>query len=220
MSTRILLVDDNAMVREGLVSLIKHKPNTDMEVVGEAKDGEKALGLVRKLLPDIVVMDVAMPNVNGVEATRQIVSKFPKVKVIALSIHSEEGFVYNMIKAGAVGYVLKVSIFDELLKAMQAVSAGHAYLSPEVTRMVIDAIKKGETLKSRIDTLTERERTVIQLRWKGKNTKQIALELDKKNKTIEGDSPKIFKKLNVESWPEVFDIALDAGIISRRKRSY
>lgn len=220
MSTRILLVDDNAMVREGLRSLIEHKPNTDMEVVGEAEDGEKALRLVRKLLPDVVVMDVAMPNVNGVEATHQIVSKFPKAKVIALSIHSEEEFVYNMIKAGAVGYVLKVSIFDELLKSIQAVTAGHAYLSPEVTCMVIDAIKNGETLKSRIDTLTERERTVIRGKWIGKTTKQIAMEQHVSNKTIEGDGPKIFKKLNVESWPEVFDIALDAGIISRRKRPY
>lgn len=214
MSTRILLVDDNAMVREGLVSLIEHKPNTDMKVVGEAEDGEKALGLVRKLLPDIVVMDVAMPNVNGVEATRRIVSKFPKVKVIGLSIHSEEGFVCNMIKAGASGYVLKVSIFDELLKAMQAVTAGHAYLSPEVTRVVIDIIKNGKTGESQIGTLTERERTVIQLRWKGKNTKQIALQLNKSEKTIESDGPKIFKKLNVDSWAEVFRIALREKLIS------
>ena len=214
MSIRILLADDNAMLREGLRSLIEHESNMDMEVVGEAKDGEKALDLVEKLLPEIVVMDVAMPNVNGVEATQQIVNKFPAVKVIALSIHSDEGFVYNMIKAGALGYVLKVSIFDELLKAMQAVSAGHAYLSPEITRMAINIIKKDKTRKSLIEILTEREYKVIKSKWKGKNTKQIALEQHVSSKTIEGDSHKIFTKLNVQSWAEVFHLALQEKIIS------
>lgn len=214
MSIRILLADDNAMLREGLRSLIEHESNMDMEVVGEAKDGEKALDLVEKLLPEIVVMDVAMPNVNGVEATQQIVNKFPAVKVIALSIHSDEGFVYNMIKAGALGYVLKVSIFDELLKAMQAVSAGHAYLSPEITRMAINIIKKDKTRKSLIEILTEREHKVIKSKWKGKNTKQIALEQHVSSKTIEGDSHKIFTKLNVQSWAEVFHLALQEKVIS------
>jgi DNA-binding NarL/FixJ family response regulator len=185
-----------------------------MEVVGEAQDGETALALVEKLMPDIIVMDVAMPNVNGIEATRKIVNKFPKVKVVALSIHSDEGFVYNMIKAGASGYVLKVSIFDELLKAMQAVSAGHAYLSPEITRIVINIIKKGKIRESLIDTLTEREHKVVESKWKGKNTKQIALELHVSPKTIEADSHKIFTKLHVQSWPEVFRLALQENIIS------
>lgn len=214
MSTRILLADDNAIVREGLRSLIEHESNIDMEVVGEAEDGEKALGLVQKLLPDIVVMDISMPNLNGIEATRQIIGKFPKVKVIALSVHSEEGFVYNMIRAGALGYVLKVSIFDELLKAIKAITAGHAYLSPEAAHVVIDILKNGKLRGSLIDALTERERTVIQLRWKGKNTKQIALQLNKSEKTIESDGPKIFKKLNVDSWAEVFRIALREKLIS------
>ena len=169
---------------------------------------------MEKLLPEIVVMDVAMPNVNGVEATQQIVNKFPAVKVIALSIHSDEGFVYNMIKAGALGYVLKVSIFDELLKAMQAVSAGHAYLSPEITRMAINIIKKDKTRKSLIEILTEREHKVIKSKWKGKNTKQIALEQHVSSKTIEGNSHKIFTKLNVQSWAEVFHLALQEKIIS------
>ena len=215
MSIRILLVDDNAIMREGLRSLIEHESNIDMEVVGEAEDGEKALGLVQKLLlPDIVVMDISMPNLNGIEATRQIIGKFPKVKVIALSVHSEEGFVYNMIRAGALGYVLKVSIFDELLKAIKAITAGHAYLSPEAAHVVIDIIKNGKLRGSLIDALTERERTVIQLRWKGKNTKQIALPLNKSEKTIESDGLKIFKKLNVDSWAEVFRIALREKLIS------
>lgn len=220
MSVRILLVDDHGIVRDGLRSRFEKQSDMDIEVVGETGDGEQAVQLVQELVPDIVIMDVSMPksNLSGIEATRQIISKFPKVKVVALSIHSEDVVVYKMIMAGALGYVLKENIFDELLKAIKAINDGHAYLSPEVTHVVIDIIMNGSIGKQPIDTLKERERAVIRGKWIGRTTKQIALDQHVSIKTIEGDGRKIFKVLDVESWPEVCDKALRAGIISQRKR--
>ncbi len=122
MSTRILLVDDHAILRQGLLSLLEKEP--EMEVVGEAEDGRKAMELVRELLPDIVVMDITMPNLNGIDATREIVSEFPKVKVIALSIHSHKRFVVGILRVGASGYILKECLFDEFLRAIQTIAAG------------------------------------------------------------------------------------------------
>ena len=136
MSVRILLADDHGIMRQGLRSLIEKEP--EMQVVAEAEDGRKALELVRELIPDIVIMDITMPNLNGVGAARQIVSEFPKTRVIALSMHANRRFVADMLKAGASGYVLKESLFDELVQAIRTAVAGGIYLSPAITGVVVD----------------------------------------------------------------------------------
>jgi len=214
MSVRILLADDHGITRQGLRSLIEKQP--DMEVVGEAEDGRKALELVRQLVPDILITDITMPNLNGVDATRQIVRDFPKVKVIALSIHSKRAFVAGMLKAGASGYLLKESLFDELLEAVQTVLTGGTYLSPKIAGEVVDAFIKGvgPLAESPLDTLSGREREVLQLIAEGKNTKQIALELHVSTKAIEANRRKIMEKLHVHSVAELVKIAILSGLTS------
>ena len=214
MSTRILLVDDHAITREGLRSLIEKQ--SDMEVVGEAEDGRKAFDLVRELLPDIVITDITMPNLNGVDATRQIVRQFPKVKVIALSIHSNRAFVADMLKAGASGYVLKECTFDELVEAIQMVVDGGVYLSPKVAGVVVsDYVQRlFRIAESPLEALAEREREVLQLIGEGKNTKQIALELHVSTKTIEANRHRIMEKLDVHSIAELVKIAVLGGLTS------
>src|SRR4030043_668230 len=135
MSTRILLADDHGITRQGLRSLLEKE--SDIEVVGEADNGREVIDLVRKLAPDMVIMDITMPNLNGVDATRYIIRDFPQVKVIALSIHSNRAFVVDMLKAGASGYVLKECTFDELVEAIRTVTDGGVYLSPKVAGVVV-----------------------------------------------------------------------------------
>ena len=212
MSTRILLVEDHAIVREGLCSLLEKQ--TDMEVVGEADEGRTAVDLVRQLLPDIVIMDITMPNLNGVEATRYITGEFPEIKVIALSIHSNRRFVSDMLKAGATGYVLKECLFDELVQAIQAVAAGGSYLSPRITGVVIDGYVKrvAAAADSPLLTLTGREREVLQLVAEGKSTKEIALELHVSTKTIEANRRQIMEKLDIHSVAELTRYAVREGL--------
>ncbi|MFQ6036744.1 MAG: response regulator, partial [Sedimentisphaerales bacterium] len=214
MSTQILLVDDHAITREGLRSLIEKQP--DMEVVGEAEDGRKAFDLVRELLPDIVITDITMPNLNGVDATRQIVRQFPKVKVIALSIHSNRAFVADMLKAGASGYVLKECTFDELVEAIRTVADDGVYLSPKVAGVVVsDYVQRlFRIAESPLEALTERERVVLQLIGEGKNTKQIALQLHVSTKTIEANRHRIMEKLGARSIAELVKIAVLGGLTS------
>jgi len=214
MSTRILLVDDHAITREGLRSLIEKQ--ADMEVVGEAEDGRKAFELVRELLPDIVITDITMPNLNGVDSTRQIVRQFPKVKVIALSIHSNRAFVADMLKAGASGYVLKECTFDELVEAIRTVVDGSVYLSPKVAGVVVsDYVQRlFRIAESPLEALTEREREVLQLIGEGKNTKHIALQLHVSTKTIEANRHRIMEKLDAHSIAELVKIAVLGGLTS------
>jgi len=215
MSIRILLADDHTIIRQGLRSLLEDEP--EMEVVGEAEDGREALRLVQELVPDIIVMDVTMPNLNGIDATRRIISRFPHVKVIALSIHSNRRFVAEMLKAGASGYVLKGSLFDELVQAIRAVAGGASYLSPRITGAVLDdyvghlsAAPPGSSLS----ILTEREHEVLQLLAEGKGTKQIALRLHVSTKTIETNRRQIMEKLDIHSVAELTKYAIREGLTS------
>jgi DNA-binding NarL/FixJ family response regulator len=212
MSIRILLAEDHTIVREGLRSLIEKEP--DMEIVGEAEDGRTALELVRELSPDIVIMDITMPSLNGVEATRHITSEFHQVKVIALSIHSNRRFVTDMLGAGAVGYILKECLFDELVQAIQAVYAGNSYLSPRITSIVVEDYIKRLTIvaESPLSTLTSREREVLQLVAEGKSTKQIALELHVSTKTVEATRRRIMQKLDIHSVAELTRYAVREGL--------
>lgn len=214
MSIRILLADDHEIVRQGLRSLLEKE--LDIEVVSEADDGRKALGLVRELLPDVIVMDIAMPNLNGADATRRIVREFPKVKVIALSMHSNRAFVADMLKAGASGYVLKECSVDELIEAIRAVAAGDKYLSSKVAGVVVsDYVKRlSGSAESPLETLTDREREVLQLVSEGKNTKHIALQLHVSTKTIEANRRNIMEKLDAHSIAELVKIAILGGLTS------
>jgi len=214
MSIKVLLADDHALIREGLRSLLEKQP--DMEVVADADDGRRAIELVRELSPDVVVMDVTMPTLGGIEATRQITGEFPAVKVIALSIHSRRRFVADMLQAGAAGYILKECLFDELVQAIRAVSEGGRYLSPRITDVVVDdyvkRLSSGD--ESPLRSLTGREREVLQLVAEGKSTKQIAQELHVSTKTIEANRRQIMEKLDMHSVAELTKYAVREGLTS------
>jgi DNA-binding NarL/FixJ family response regulator len=212
MPARILLADDHAIIRQGLCALLEKQP--DIEVVGAAEDGRKALELVRVLVPDIVIMDISMPNLNGIDATRKIISEMGDVKVIALSIHSSRRFVTEMLKAGASGYILKECLFDELIEAIRTVSSGGVYLSPKITGVVVDDyVKRMSTdYQPEAPALTEREREVLQLLAEGRSTKQIALQLHVSAKTIESNRRNIMDKLGIHSVAELTKYAVREGL--------
>lgn len=212
MSITVLLVDDHAIIREGLRSLLEKQP--EMEVIADAEDGRKAIELVRELSPDIVIMDITMPGLNGIEATRQITADFPNIKVIALSIHSKRRFVADMLSAGATGFILKECLFDELVQAIKAVAAGGRYLSPRITDVVVNDYVKhlSATAYSPFEVLKAREREVLQLVAEGKSTKQIALELHVSPKTIEANRRQIMKKLDIQSVAELTKYAVREGL--------
>ncbi|HEC02649.1 MAG TPA: response regulator transcription factor [Phycisphaerales bacterium] len=212
MSIGVLLVDDHAIIREGLRSLLEKQP--DMEVVADTDEGRKAVDLVREISPDVVIMDVTMAGLNGIEATRLITSEFPEVKVIALSIHSQRRFIADMLSAGAAGYILKECLFDELVQAIQAVAVGGRYLSPRIADVVVDDYVKrlSTTIDSPLSALTGREREVLQLVAEGKSTKEIALELHVSTKTIEANRRQIMEKLNVHSIAELTKCAVREGL--------
>jgi len=214
MSVKVLLVDDHAIIREGLRSLLEKQP--DMEVVADVDDGRRAVEMVRELSPDVVIMDVTMPRLGGIEATRQITSESPSVKVIALSIHSKRRFVADMLQAGAAGYILKECLFDELVQAIRAVSEGGRYLSPSITDVVVnDYVKRlSSDQESPLRSLTGREREVLQLVAEGRSTKEIAMELHVSTKTIEANRRQIMEKLGMHSVAELTKYAVREGLSS------
>ena len=214
MNTKILLADDHKIIREGLRALLEKEP--DMEVVGEAQDGITTVRLAKKFLPNIVIMDIGMPDMNGIDATRQIISETQGVKVIALSMHSDRRFVLQMLKAGASGYLLKDSAFEELASAIKTVMAGQPYLSPKITDVVIKeyivSLPKNE--ESVFTKITIREREVLQLLAEGKATKQIAAFLNVSVKTIETHRQQIMEKLDIHSVAELTKYAIREGLTS------
>lgn len=212
MNARIILADDHNLMRRGLISLLSQQP--DMDVIGEAKDGREALNLVRDLNPDIVVMDIAMPDLNGIEATRQIRAELPKIKIIALSMHSDESFVIEMFKAGVSGYLLKDCAINELISAIHAVLAGKVYLSPEIAGIVVkDFLRDSkENDPSTFSVLTPREREVLQLIAEGKTTKMIAEILSISFKTVDTHRQQIMKKLDIHTIANLTKYAVRMGI--------
>lgn len=214
MSIKILIADDHKIIREGLRALIERQPG--MEVIGEVGNGRKAVQLVRELLPDVIIMDIAMPDLNGIEATRQIVTKTPSVRVIALSMHSDKRFVVEMLKAGASGYLLKDCAFEELVYAIRAVTANKNYLSPKIADKVIkDYIRLFPTEDlSVFSALSPRQRQVLQLLSEGKGTSQIALDLQISVKTVETHRQQIMDKLNIHSIAELTKYAIREGLTS------
>ena len=214
MTIRILLADDHKIVFDSLKSLLDRQP--DMQVVGGAENGRVAVAQVHELKPDVVIMDVTMPNLNGIEATRQITSQYPEIKVVALSMHADKQFVTGILSAGASGYLTKNCSFDELVKAVRLVAENKKYLCPDVTGIVIEESLAGAsgTGSSAADLLTTREREILQLLAEGKTIKQIAEQLYLSIKTIYTHRDQIMKKLQVENMAELTKLALRDGLIA------
>lgn len=208
------MADDHKIVREGLRALVEKQPG--MEVIGEAENGRSAVRLTKELLPDAVIMDVAMPDLNGIEATRQIVAEVPNVKVIALSVHADRRLVIQLIRAGASGYLLKDCTFEELTDAVRTVvEQNTVYLSPRIADVVVKEYlrKVPETEVSIFSLLSNREREVAQLVAEGKSTKDIASTLCVSVKTVETHRQQMMKKLNVRSTADLVKLAIREGLV-------
>ena len=212
MTTKILLADDHTILREGLRSLIDGLP--DMEVIGEAGNGREAVQVAVQKRPDVVVMDVNMPDLNGIEATRQLLKELPDVKVIGLSMYSDKRFVAGMLSAGASGYMLKSNAFDELSSALKTVISGGVYLNPKVAAVVAGDYRERMLKEKRdiVHILTAREREVLQLIAEGRSSKDIASSLHVSEKTVHSHRQNIMEKLNLHSIAELTKYAIREGI--------
>ena len=206
---RILLVDDHVVVRQGFKLIINQEP--DMEVIGEAGDGAEAVRLVLQLRPTLVIMDIAMPRINGVEATRRIMENCQDPKVLVMSMHKDSVYVRETLRAGAKGYLLKESIDQDLLRAIRAVADGEGFLSPEVAGTVLEDYQ--EHIEDPFDRLTAREREVLQLLAEGKVAKEIATALDISLYTVDAHRGRIMKKLGLKSSTEIVRFAMRKGIV-------
>ena len=214
MTIRLLLVDDHELMRQGLRAILDNEHG--VEVVGEATDGRTAVSLARELLPDIVVMDVAMKDMNGIEATRQIRADNPKVKVIGLSSHADSRYVRAMLDAGACGYVLKANAFDNLRRAVDAARQGKSYLCPEVTEAAISPSGRDSITDSDADrgSLSPREREVLQLLAEGLTSPEIAKKLFLATSTVETHRRNIMRKIGIHSVADLTKYAIREGLTS------
>ncbi|MCK9376721.1 MAG: response regulator transcription factor [Syntrophobacterales bacterium] len=211
---RIILADDHQIVRQGLRMLLEAEP--DMVVIAEACNGREVLKQAQELLPDLIIMDVTMPELNGIEATRQILSIAPGIKVIALSMNSDSRFVLNMFRSGVSGYLLKECSQGELVKAIRTVIKEKTYLGPGISDIVIKDFLTGwqTTSDSAFSTLTPKEREVLQLLAEGKSTKQIAESLYISIKTVESHRKQLMDKLEIRSVAELTKYAIREGLTS------
>lgn len=214
MSVKILLADDHKIVRDGLRALLERQPGH--EVVGEAENGRAILGLATETPADVVIMDVGMPDLNGIDATRQLKALVPEIRVIALSMHSDKRFVSEMFRAGASGYLLKDSAFEELSRALEVVLGGQIYLSPEITGTIIrDYVGQSSSGDSSpFAVLSPREREVFQLVAEGRSSRQIASHLNVSVKTIDTHRQQIMQKLDVRNLADLIKMAIREGLTS------
>jgi DNA-binding NarL/FixJ family response regulator len=208
MSMRILLADDHVMVRQGLKSLLEKER---FEIVGEASDGREAVNLAMTLRPDLTVMDVGMPIMNGMDAAREILKELPRTKVILLTMYTEDVYVLSALKAGASGYVVKTRAAGDLVQAINEVRQGHFYLSPGVSRVVVSAYLDKRDLP--LDPLTARERQVLQLVAEGKTTKEAAAFLQISAKTADCHRTRIMNKLDIHETAGLVRYAIRLGLI-------
>jgi DNA-binding NarL/FixJ family response regulator len=214
MSIKIILADDHAMLRHGLSKAFQNEK--DMEIVAQAKDGRTTVELARELSPNIIIMDIGMPDLNGIEATRQIAKECPKVKIIALSMHSSKNFIIEMFKAGASGYLLKDCEFDELVNAIRLVMTNKTYISPAISDVVVDNYMRQPADANAKDTafsiLSQREREVLQLLTEGKATKQIGKRLHISAKTVEVHRLNLMNKLKIDNIAQLTKYAVQEGL--------
>jgi len=212
---RVLLADDHKLIRAGLVLVVQQQP--DLQVVGEADDGRQAVEMVNSLKPDVAVMDIGMPNLNGIEAAQQITQSHPQTAVVMLSMHADEGYVLRALKAGARAYLLKDSATSDLVQAIRAVVEGKSFFSPAVSKVLLqDYLRKMRRTgaEDSYDLLSPREREVLQLVAEGKSNKEVANLLNLSVYTVETHRAKIMQKLNLKGVPELILYAVRKGIIS------
>jgi len=210
---RVLVADDHTIFRDGLKVLLGELPNID--VVGEANDGREAVKFCREIKPDLIIMDVAMPGLSGIDATRQIVNECPGTKVIALSMHSRKSFVLEMFKAGASGYLLKDCAFSELTIALDRVMADKPYISPEISSVVLESLSASSSgVASSFEPLTAREKEVLQLLAEGRRTRDIAYLLSISVKTVQTHRRNIMEKLDIHNLADLIRYAVSKGLTS------
>jgi DNA-binding NarL/FixJ family response regulator len=212
---KILLADDHAVMRTGLRLVLERQ--ADFEVVGEASDGREAVAMAQKLGPDVLVTDIGMPNLNGIEAARQLAAAAPQIAVVVLSMHSDEAYVLRALKAGAKAYLLKESAESDLIAAIRAVSSGKAFFSPAVSRMLVeDYVRQlqDREIEDSYELLTTREREILQLIAEGKSNKEIAAVLNLSLYTVETHRGNLMEKLGLHTVPELILYAVRKGVIS------
>jgi DNA-binding NarL/FixJ family response regulator len=212
MRTKIFLADDHAIVRDGIRALLEKEP--DFAVVGEAENGREAVQRATQLRPDVAIIDIAMPELNGVEAARQLLSALPRLKLIALSMHADKRFVAEMFQAGAVGYLKKNCAFKHLVQAIRTVLAGQVYMSPVVAGIVVEGFKARASEAMNAASLSPKEREVLQLLAEGYATKEIADRLGVSSKTIDTHRQNIMDKLQLRSVAELTKYAIREGLTS------
>ncbi len=217
MSIRIVLADNHEIMREGLRTLIERQP--DMTVIGEAGNGRMAIKITRKLLPDIVIMDISMPDFNGIEATGQITNEFQDIKVIMLSIHDDRFYVIKAFEAGAMSYVLKESSINELIHAIKIVINNNIYINPEIANIMFEVFIRSQSINKYLKSflLTGRESEVLQMIAEGKTTKAIARIFNVSIKTIESQRKNIMDKLEVHSIAKLTKYAIRQGLTTLEK---
>jgi DNA-binding NarL/FixJ family response regulator len=215
MTIRVLVADDHAIVREGLCIMLGNQP--DMQVVGSAANGRGALRLVDEQGPDVVVIDISMPELNGIEAVQQMIPRHPRLKVVVLSIHETKAYVFRALKAGAKGYLIKETAGLEVVEAVRAVYRGERYLSQRVADLVMDAsLQKLESWidASPLDRLSPREREILQLVAEGKTSQEIAERLSISSKTVDTYRSRLMRKIGVEDMAGLIKFAIQHGVIS------
>jgi DNA-binding NarL/FixJ family response regulator len=214
MLTRVVLADDHSVVRQGLRAWLERSGH--VQVVGEAADGREAVAAVERLQPDVVIMDIAMPMLNGIDATAQITRRNPDTKVIILSMHADESYILRALGAGAKGYLLKESTETDVLPAVQSVRDGKPYFTPSIARLLLEDYMrslKQNNLQDSYDLLTEREREVLQLLARGKSNKEVAQILELSPHTIDSHRTNMMQKLNLHNTAEIVLYAVRKGII-------
>lgn len=213
---KVLLADDHQVVRQGMRALLNAQP--DIEVIGEAADGHELLRLVWSLRPNVVLSDIAMPNLNGIEATTQIRKRFPNVQVIMLSMHSASAYVIRALRSGALGYVLKDDDIEVVIQAIRAVSKGSRFISAQVSEKVLDTyLSGGDVTLSLEERITEREREILQMVGEGNTNAQIAEKLNISSRTVEKHRSNLMSKLGLTSPTDVVRFAIQQGLVTLKE---